>query len=285
MNLKQELYALFISLLAYIFISRFMKIKFYSLIILFFIYFMCMNTFVLIDKLRKSSDGDNHSVNGAKDIIIFFSSPNDIASKTILTTLIILFRILRNFISNIFKYPRINTTILFTLVLLFILISIVGTPLNNTIIQENDTNISIEETQNLIFEKSNDKRLKNTDYEKLIYNKSLEKDAKSHAEDMARNNYVSHTSLDGESFQERYKYCNSGENIHQTWVYENVKNSDGYGVTNITSEEEIAQNAIKGWMNSRPHRKNLMNENWESMGIGVAMSENHKVYAVQAFCS
>lgn len=285
MIVKEELIAILISSLFYIGISYYSQIGIYSYILSFLLYFFVVNIFISTDQVSKSSDNGLETKSIINQILNSLIQPNDIVSRIISRFLLLIYDMFKLFILNIFRYPIINISIFFGLVLIIILISFVGTPLDKNIMYENDTEISIEETEDLIFKQSNKKRTHNTRYNRLTRNNSLNNDAKSHAQNMARNNYVAHKSLTGETVKERYNYCKSGENIHQTWVYENVNNPSGFGVTNITSEEEISQNTISGWMNSRPHRENLMNERWESMGIGVAISENNKVYVVQAFCS
>lgn len=285
MIVKEELIAILISSLFYIGISYYSQIGIYSYILSFLLYFFVVNIFISTDQVSKSSDNGLETKSIINQILNSLIQPNDIVSRIISRFLLLIYNMFKLFILNIFRYPIINISIFFGLVLIIILISFVGTPLDKNIMYENDTDISIEETEDLIFKQSNKKRTHNTKYNRLTRNNSLNNDAKSHAQNMARNNYVAHKSLTGETVKERYNYCKSGENIHQTWVYENVNNPSGFGVTNITSEEEISQNTISGWMNSRPHRENLMNERWESMGIGVAISENNKVYVVQAFCS
>ena len=81
----------------------------------------------------------------------------------------------------------------------------------------------------------------------------LTRAAQGHSEDMALNDYFSHTSLDGRTFVERieatgYPYWPGGENI-----------AAGYR----TPEDVMA-----GWMSSDGHKANILNCGYEDIGVG-----------------
>jgi uncharacterized protein YkwD len=38
-------------------------------------------------------------------------------------------------------------------------------------------------------------------------------------------------------------------------------------------------------MDSEGHRETLLNEDWEEIGVGIAVTEEDKVLATQTFCS
>jgi uncharacterized protein YkwD len=48
--------------------------------------------------------------------------------------------------------------------------------------------------------------------------------------------------------------------------------------------EEIAAHSLKGWMNSPPHRRNILDGNYGQTGVGIAVSDDDKVYITQLFC-
>ena len=104
--------------------------------------------------------------------------------------------------------------------------------------------------------------------------------ARNHSEDMATREYFSHTSPDGEGIGTRYS-CTSGENIAMTHINTRVRTEDGTEVYN--SEVELAEGLLQVWMNSDPHRKNLLRE-YESSGVGVYITETQEVYATHVFC-
>jgi uncharacterized protein YkwD len=83
----------------------------------------------------------------------------------------------------------------------------------------------------------------------------LEQAARAHSEDMAAQNYFSHTSLDGRTFSQRIRdtgYMGSpiGENI-----------AAGYSTP---------QAVVSGWMDSPAHCGNIMLANYGVLGVGYA---------------
>ncbi len=104
----------------------------------------------------------------------------------------------------------------------------------------------------------------------LKLSSQLTRAAQSHAVDMARNNYFSHTGLNGSSIGDRskstgYKYRLVGENL---------------AAGKTTPEATIRQ-----WMNSSGHRANILNGRFTEIGFGYANAPNslYKNYWVQVF--
>ncbi|OYQ65595.1 hypothetical protein B9G53_06900 [Pseudanabaena sp. SR411] len=94
--------------------------------------------------------------------------------------------------------------------------------------------------------------------------------AQSHAGDMARNNYFSHTGLNGSSMVDRakgtgYKYSALGENI--------------------AAGKATPEGTIRQWMNSSGHRDNILNPRFTEIGFGYANAPNspYRHYWVQVF--
>ncbi|MGM0555732.1 MAG: CAP domain-containing protein [Myxococcota bacterium] len=99
--------------------------------------------------------------------------------------------------------------------------------------------------------------------EPLKYNAALETAAQLHAEDMVENDYFSHTSQDGRSFSDRvedagYTGFPAGENI-----------AAGQG---------SAEQVMNSWMNSDGHRRNILNDGSNEIGVGF-----YNNYWVQVF--
>ena len=79
----------------------------------------------------------------------------------------------------------------------------------------------------------------------LSYSPALEKIARAHAEDMARNGFFSHTGSDGSSNGKRlnragYNWCTAAENI--------------------AKGQKTVADVMNTWSNSRAHRKNMLNK-------------------------
>lgn len=133
----------------------------------------------------------------------------------------------------------------------------------------------------LIHEEINQRREPTTD---LNFDETLRDIARYHSERMAEEDFFSHTGPNGETLSDRfnrfgYECSTSGENIAQSWVYEDVI---GYGY--IGSEEDFAEAVVADWMDSSGHRENINHEVWQRQGIGVAISDNGAVYVTQNFC-
>lgn len=89
----------------------------------------------------------------------------------------------------------------------------------------------------------------------LNWNAALTTAAYGHSRDMADNDYFSHDSLDGRTFDQRitaagYSWSRAGENI-------------AAGVTS-------AHSVVNGWMDSPGHCANLMNPQFRDMGLACA---------------
>ncbi|HEY0604071.1 MAG TPA: CAP domain-containing protein [Herpetosiphonaceae bacterium] len=104
----------------------------------------------------------------------------------------------------------------------------------------------------------------------LTWQPALGAAAQRHAEDMAANNYFSHTSRNGASFGTRirqagYRYRLAAENI-----------AAGY-----QSPEEV----VNGWMASPGHRANILNCRLRNVGIGFGENGGsaYGTYWVQDF--
>lgn len=95
----------------------------------------------------------------------------------------------------------------------------------------------------------------------LAINNLLSQAAQAKANDMAARNYWSHTTPDGKQpwqfiTDAGYTYIAAGENL-------------AYGFD--TSSATVA-----GWMNSAPHRANLLNGEYTEVGFGIANSANYQ---------
>ena len=89
----------------------------------------------------------------------------------------------------------------------------------------------------------------------LTWDNQLHEAARDHSEDMAINNYFSHSSLDGRTVLDRiedagYQWGAAGENI-----------AAGYSTP---------QSVVNGWMNSAGHRQNILSSHYCDLGVGYA---------------
>jgi len=105
----------------------------------------------------------------------------------------------------------------------------------------------------------------------LSENSVLNLAAQAKADDMLKNGYFSHNSPDGKTpwdfiVNSGYSYLMAGENL----------------AVNFTE----AENVETAWMNSPGHKANIVNKNFEEIGIGVAQGEyqgHSAIFVVQMF--
>lgn len=88
----------------------------------------------------------------------------------------------------------------------------------------------------------------------LTWNLQLEAAAKAHAEDMSKNNYFSHTGLDGSNPGTRitaagYSWQGYGENIAKGYI--------------------TAQAVVDAWLQSEGHCKNMMNADFKEVAVSL----------------
>ncbi len=89
----------------------------------------------------------------------------------------------------------------------------------------------------------------------LRLNTELNKAAYDHSDDMARNNYFSHTGLNGSNFSQRI----------QATGYNGSPRGE-----NIAAGNSSVVNTFNQWLNSEGHLNNMLNRNSDEMGIGHA---------------
>lgn len=92
----------------------------------------------------------------------------------------------------------------------------------------------------------------------LNWNSMLLTAATGHSADMAKNNYFSHTSLDGRTFDKRitaagYSWSAVGENI--------------------AAGQSSVQNVMTSWINSPGHCQNLMNPTYRDIGVACVRND------------
>jgi uncharacterized protein YkwD len=102
----------------------------------------------------------------------------------------------------------------------------------------------------------------------LTWNEAVKETARKHSKDMADHNYFDHTNLEGQSPFDRMKEDN---------------------ITYFTAGENLAAGqfssifAHEGLMNSLGHRKNILHDAFEFLGVGVAFNETGQPYYTENF--
>lgn len=124
----------------------------------------------------------------------------------------------------------------------------------------------------------------------LRHDVTLTRIAKDRSEDMIARNYFNHN--DPATGQEpllrylqaaKFAYRYAGENIAE------IKNDAGWVPPWLTigsrySAVDLANEFVKGWLNSPEHRANIFNVNYRRTGVALAISgDGRRVVATQAF--
>ena len=95
-------------------------------------------------------------------------------------------------------------------------------------------------------------------------NPLLEKSAQSHADDMTKRNYFSHTSLEGTTPEDRIRATG-----YLTKPCTNCSVSFAYG-ENIAKGQRDAKEVMTDWMNSPVHRSNILQRDFKEFGLGYS---------------
>ena len=158
--------------------------------------------------------------------------------------------------------------------------------------------IDVRQLEDLTHELINVQRVMHG-FDPLEHDEAIRLIARGHSEDMASRDYFSHDSPEGLGPTDRGQragydcYRNFGsyftfglvENIHQGLLFEGYRTINGRTTPyNLYSLEEIAQNAVEGWMNSPGHRQNILDSSYDRAGMGIAIADDGKVFITQNFC-
>lgn len=108
------------------------------------------------------------------------------------------------------------------------------------------------------------------------------------AEKMTTQEYISHTSPSGGTVKDRFERFDTGcteygENLAQTY-YKNKIDVNYGSFDTYTTEEELAEGIVKQFMASDSHKENLLDSDWEKMGVGLGINDEGRVYVAQEFC-
>jgi uncharacterized protein YkwD len=96
--------------------------------------------------------------------------------------------------------------------------------------------------------------------------------ARGHAQDMIDRNYFSHTTPEGKTYKMRLRE----RGIVLNWTGENF-----YATS--APEDEVVDVTMRWLMGDPTHRRNILNENYKRIGVGIAKSATGLHIAVQDF--
>lgn len=106
----------------------------------------------------------------------------------------------------------------------------------------------------------------------LEWDESLAQMARVHSDDMGTRNYFNHATPEGEQTSDRAHQCGvSGWRA----LGENIAFNQGF--------DDPAAFAVERWMQSAKHRNNILNAGFSHTGLGIAQTEDGRVYFTQVF--
>ena len=110
----------------------------------------------------------------------------------------------------------------------------------------------------------------------FVQNEKLQISSARHSQNMQRHDFYSHTDHKGRSPSQRV----------EEWFPELI-GGIGENLAVVSGdirkrEQDLAQEFVNGWMNSPPHRKNMLNKDYRYLGVGVSVAPR-KIYATQNF--
>ena len=106
----------------------------------------------------------------------------------------------------------------------------------------------------------------------LEWNSDLARMARNYSQQMAQGNFFSHYDPEGQSVVERAQalrikgWSKIGENLFE-----------------CRGARDFAPLSVEKWMKSPSHRENILDVEYTTSGIGVAVSRDGKVYVTQVF--
>ncbi|MGM7723093.1 CAP domain-containing protein [Metabacillus sp. Hm71] len=156
---------------------------------------------------------------------------------------------------------------------------------NNTVTAIQLIDEELEKNKNVLYTKSSEELKEGFEYQLfdltnasrvnhdlpiLTWDDHVRETAREHSMDMAENQYFDHTNLQGQSPFDRMKE----DNVRFITAGENL----AYGQFSSIFAHE-------GLMNSLGHRKNILEESYEYLGVGVAFNNESQPYYTQNFYS
>lgn len=138
-------------------------------------------------------------------------------------------------------------------------------------------------------------------YAPLQWSDSLAHIARLHSGDMATHGFFAHENPEGKNLTDRAEAyglsCASkngsratrhlAENLFYTYPYRSYEiTSDSVASRRYywKTPSEIAAEVVQGWLESPPHRRNLLGSKLRREGLGLAQAEDDRLYVTQVFC-
>lgn len=158
-----------------------------------------------------------------------------------------------------------------------------GDPTHDSLSEPISEPTKTERIENLIHDSVNRHRL-SAGLDALERDIEIDAIARDHSQDMAERGYFEHHTPEGLDPTDRadlagYECMTRYDTYYTYGLAENIFHHTGtwYGA------ERLASESMNGWMNSPGHRQNIMNPDYNRLGVGVAIGASG-MYATQNFC-
>ena len=108
--------------------------------------------------------------------------------------------------------------------------------------------------------------------DQLVWDDDLAKLARNYSRKMARENFFDHYDSNGSNVIDR---ASSARIKGWRKIGENLFYCEGI--------ENFSSFAVRGWLKSPSHRKNMLDRDWTDTGIGAARARDGRIYVTQVF--
>lgn len=105
----------------------------------------------------------------------------------------------------------------------------------------------------------------------LTWDSELWRLARDYSEKMARQGFFSHVAPDGSDLRDRARLAG----IRFRAIGENIAYNRGY--------DDPGASTVQRWLDSAPHRSNLLGREFRASAVGVFLSSDGRVYVTQLF--
>jgi uncharacterized protein YkwD len=131
--------------------------------------------------------------------------------------------------------------------------------------------VKMAAAENTVFALINQKRAEKG-LSVLVWSDELATVARLHSQNMAEFKFFGHRGLDDKMVSDRADDCRLGR-----WraIGENIAYNRGY--------QDPLTRAVDLWLDSPPHRHNMMDSNWKQSAVGVAVADDGSYYFTQVF--
>lgn len=110
--------------------------------------------------------------------------------------------------------------------------------------------------------------------DQLAYDDRIVEIARDHSQEMADEDFLEHQSSNGDSVRDRFNDAGITCEVYAENILYRGVNED---------PTAMAKECVESWMDNRPHRENILDDRWDTEGVGIAINDSGRLYATQNF--